>query len=95
MNNDTTGTHLPSIIAVRALAFIQRPGVSPRLRLSVFVQYVFDVTYPFFSWSASGSVTWSQIIIYVGWELAVFHSHKMAKLLYLLSLDVLNAWLIN
>lgn len=52
--------------------------------ISIFVHNVFNVIYPFFSWSASGSVNCSCFIIYICREFDVFHSHKIFKPLYLL-----------
>lgn len=54
--------------------------------ISVFVQNVFDVSYTLFSWSSSATAKWTNFIICSCRKLGVFHSHKMIKSLYFLSL---------
>lgn len=78
-------------LGVVVFTFVLRPDVSPRMRDFVVVfKMSLMLSIHLFLGSFSGFVARTQFIICACRKLVVFHSHKISKLLYLLSFDVLN-----
>lgn len=63
MDDDSTGQHLISSLAVEASAFVSGPDLSIRLRCIVFVENILDVIYPLFSDTSTASLTSSNFVL--------------------------------
>lgn len=65
MHEDTTGKCLPPSTGIEALVFIAKPDVSNlSCDISVFIDNILDAIYPLFSWSSSGFITKSYLIMF-------------------------------